>query len=243
MPYDGQGVFTRVHNWEEDAANDISILASRHDAEDDNFANGFNEVLCRDGRAAMTGNLKMGANKITGLANGTTDNDAVNLSQLNSTSSTLSTAINSKANATDVVKLTENQTVAGVKTFSSSPVVPTPAVSDNSTNAASTAFIKSVLSSSGAGLATISKSGNGYCHFNNGLIIQWGKSPTGVGSSPTVTTPTSFSNASSWQVVTTAQGTGAGSNWYCQANITAANKFTINKDGDNRAVYWLAIGY
>lgn len=94
MPYDGQGVFTRVHNWEEDAANDISILASRHDAEDDNFANGFNEVLCRDGRAAMTGNLKMGANKITGLANGTTDNDAVNLSQLNSTSSTLSTAIN-----------------------------------------------------------------------------------------------------------------------------------------------------
>ena len=115
MPYDGQGVFTRVMNWEEDAANDISILASRHDAEDDNFANGFNEVLCRDGRAAMTGNLKMGTNKITGLANGTTDNDAVNLSQLNSTSSTLSTAINSKANATDVVKLTENQTVAGVK--------------------------------------------------------------------------------------------------------------------------------
>lgn len=243
MPYDGQGVFTRVMNWEEDAANDISILASRHDAEDDNFANGFNEVLCRDGRAAMTGNLKMGTNKITQVANGTADNDAVNLSQLNSTSSTLSTAINSKANATDVVKLTENQTVDGVKTFSSSPVVPTPAVGDNSTKAASTAFIKSVLASSGAGLATISKSGNGYCRFNNGLVVQWGKSPTGVGSSPTVTTPTSFSSASSWQVVTTAQGTSAGANWYCQANITSANTFTINKDGDGRAVYWLAIGY
>lgn len=94
MPYDGQGVFTRVMNWQDDAANDISILASRHDAEDDNFANGFNEVLCRDGRAAMTGNLKMGTNKITGLANGTTDNDAVNLSQLNAMSSTLNTAIN-----------------------------------------------------------------------------------------------------------------------------------------------------
>lgn len=94
MPYDGQGVFTRVMNWQDDAANDISILASRHDAEDDNFANGFNEVLCRDGRAAMTGNLKMGANKITQVANGTADNDAVNLSQLNAMSSTLNTAIN-----------------------------------------------------------------------------------------------------------------------------------------------------
>lgn len=35
-----------------------------------------------------------------------------------------------------------DQTVAGTKTFSSSPVVPTPSTSDNSTKAASTAFVK-----------------------------------------------------------------------------------------------------
>ena len=42
----------------------------------------------------------------------------------------------------DCVKLTGNQTVAGTKTFSSSPVVPTPSESDNSTKAATTAFVE-----------------------------------------------------------------------------------------------------
>lgn len=94
MPYDSQGVFTRVMNWQEDAANSVPIVASRHDEEDNNFAQGFNEVFCRDGRAAMTGALKMGANRITGMANGTTDNDAVNKGQLDSVKSALQTAIN-----------------------------------------------------------------------------------------------------------------------------------------------------
>ena len=40
------------------------------------------------------------------------------------------------------VDKTTEQTVAGVKTFSSSPVVPTAATSDSSTNAASTAYVK-----------------------------------------------------------------------------------------------------
>lgn len=141
------------------------------------------------------------------------------------------------------VQLYGNQTVDGVKTFSSSPLLPTPSSSDNSTKAATTAFVKSVLSSSGNGLATYSKGTNGYYKFANGLIIQWGTSPSGTGSSPTITMPTSFTSTSSYSVVTTANGTSAGANWYCQAHITAANKFTINKDGDNRSVYWHAIGY
>lgn len=40
------------------------------------------------------------------------------------------------------VGTTGDQTVAGVKTFSSSPVVPTPSSGDNSTKAASTAYVK-----------------------------------------------------------------------------------------------------
>lgn len=41
----------------------------------------------------------------------------------------------------NVVLLTTDQTVAGVKTFSSSPVVPTATLADSSTKAASTAFV------------------------------------------------------------------------------------------------------
>lgn len=84
MPFDSQGNFTRVMNWQEDAANSIPILASRHDDEDDNFANGFNEVMCRDGRTQMSGQLKMGNNKIVNVATGTANNDAVNKGQLDS---------------------------------------------------------------------------------------------------------------------------------------------------------------
>lgn len=40
------------------------------------------------------------------------------------------------------VDLSSAQSISGVKTFGSSPVVPTPATGDNSTNAASTAFVK-----------------------------------------------------------------------------------------------------
>ena len=44
-----------------------------------------------------------------------------------------------------VVHLTGNETVAGTKTFTTSPVVPTPITGDNSTKAASTAFVASTL--------------------------------------------------------------------------------------------------
>lgn len=48
---------------------------------------------------------------------------------------------------TRIVHTTGNETIAGTKTFSSSPVAPTPAASDNSTKIATTAFIKNILSS------------------------------------------------------------------------------------------------
>ena len=46
------------------------------------------------------------------------------------------TALNAKANASDTVNLTGNQTVAGVKTFSSSPVVPTATTTTQAVNKA-----------------------------------------------------------------------------------------------------------
>lgn len=94
MPFDSQGNFTRVMNWQEDAANAVPIVASRHDDEDDNFAQGFNDCFCRDGRAPAQGNFKMGSYKITGLGDGTATNDAVNKGQLDAVNTALTTAIN-----------------------------------------------------------------------------------------------------------------------------------------------------
>jgi hypothetical protein len=151
MPYDSQGTFTRVMNWEQDRINDIEIVSDRHDAEDDNFANGFNLAFCRDGRSVATGNFKMGNFKITGMANGASSNDAVNKSQLDGVSASVTTLDG------EVVKLAGAQTVTGDKTFSGdssftgsasftgTTTVPTVAASDNSTNAASTAFVKSKI--------------------------------------------------------------------------------------------------
>lgn len=50
-----------------------------------------------------------------------------------------------------MLALTGNQTAAGVKTFSSSPIGPTPATNDNSTKLATTAYVVNKLASAGAG--------------------------------------------------------------------------------------------
>ena len=92
MPFDSNGVFTRVMNWTQDRQNHIAIECGRHDQEDDNFAQGFNDCFCRDGRAAATGNFNLGNNKIQNLANGTLSTDSVNKSQLDAQRSSITTA-------------------------------------------------------------------------------------------------------------------------------------------------------
>lgn len=130
MTYDARGNFVRVHNWEQDRLNNIEIASDRHDEEDDNFAEGLSACFLRDGRAAMTGNLDVNNYHVKNLANGTASSDAVNKSQLDT-----------KADDNAVVKLTGDQTVTGTKTFSASPVIPTPAVSSDTTVPATTAYI------------------------------------------------------------------------------------------------------
>jgi hypothetical protein len=93
MPFDSNGVFTRVMNWTSDQQNGIAIECGRHDQEDDNFAEGFNDTFCRDGRAAATGNFNMGTHKIQNLGDATASTDAVNKGQLDSVNSTLTALI------------------------------------------------------------------------------------------------------------------------------------------------------
>ena len=133
MPFDANGNFTRVMNWTSDYENGIEIVCDRHDDEDDNFAAGFNDCFCRDGRAVATGNFKMGGYKITGVGNATPANDAVNLGQLSGYAKT--------SDLEDYVTISGDETITGDKTFTGDVVVPTQANSDSSTKAASTAFI------------------------------------------------------------------------------------------------------
>ncbi|MDY0179723.1 hypothetical protein [Aliarcobacter skirrowii] len=66
----------------------------------------------------------------------------------------------------DNVKLSGNQTIAGVKTFSSSPIVPTPTTN---TQVANKQYVDSKVGTEG------NLSENGWTKLPNGLILQWGK--------------------------------------------------------------------
>jgi hypothetical protein len=65
-----------------------------------------------------------------------------------------------------VAMLTGDQTIAGIKTFNTSPLVPTPNVSDNSNRAATTAFVQAVAAALGAGDMLKSV----YDTTNNGIV-------------------------------------------------------------------------
>ncbi len=98
MPFDGKGYFTRVHNWEDDRINDIEIVTDHHDEEDDNFAEGLNECLLRDGRVPMKDNFDAGNFQIKNLRDATLDEDAVNFGQLKNQINVLKEALLANVN-------------------------------------------------------------------------------------------------------------------------------------------------
>ena len=100
--------------------------------------------------------------------------------------------------AANAVALNGAHTVGGVKTFTSSPVIPTPSASDNSTKAASTAFVQGEIASqtvkltgnqtvsgdknftgalqhNGYGVDSVVASGTGYIRYESGLQICFGE--------------------------------------------------------------------
>ncbi|MCT7650932.1 phage tail protein [Aliarcobacter butzleri] len=144
------------------------------------------------------------------------------------------------ATVTNGVYTTGNQTIGGVKTFSSSPIVPTPTSSDNSTKVATTAFVKSAINSSGSFTQLFGS--NGWTKLPNDLIIQWGSfSYTfSFGTVVVNTFPIAFTTAC-YSVST--QGTvrsGAESNsgWVTSKSTTS---FSF-ADWTSNTIYWIAIG-
>lgn len=82
MAFNGSGLFSRVYNWVSDRNNGIKISASRMDQELDGFAAGLSNCLTKDGQTQPTANIPMNSKKITGLAAGTADGDAIHFGQL-----------------------------------------------------------------------------------------------------------------------------------------------------------------
>ena len=80
MPRDLSGVYTLPSGYE--AVTGETIEPSQHNPPLEDLASAMTGSLPRNGAAAMTGNLAMGSYKITGLADGVADGDAVNKSQL-----------------------------------------------------------------------------------------------------------------------------------------------------------------
>jgi hypothetical protein len=63
MAWDGSGNFSRVHNWQNDDAANIDILASRMDAEDDNTATGIGACLTKNNESKPTATFNPNATR------------------------------------------------------------------------------------------------------------------------------------------------------------------------------------
>lgn len=188
MPFDGEGVFSRDYNYEEDRENDIDIVTEHVDGEFENFAQGLSQTFLRDGRVPMRGDLDVGHFKVKNLLKGTLPADAVNREQLDDLKSQILTGDNTFSGKNT---FKGDISVTGKASFSGDMTAVTQNVADNSTKIATTEFIKNVLSSNGAGLATVSLNTNGYAKFANGLVVQWGEYR---GSDGNVYFPTEFAN-------------------------------------------------
>lgn len=78
MAWNGSGVFTRDNGtnsgsdlWQQDKGDGTKILASLHDAHDEDIVTGLENCLTRDGQNAPSADLPMGGFKHTGVDDGT----------------------------------------------------------------------------------------------------------------------------------------------------------------------------
>lgn len=93
MPFDSEGNFSRLHNWEDDRINDIDIVTDHMDEEDDNFAAGLSECFLKNGLSKMKADFDAGNFKVRNVADGTTSLDAINKSQLDNLHTTISPSL------------------------------------------------------------------------------------------------------------------------------------------------------
>ena len=82
MPRNGAGVYSLVNNTWFPAVNGVLATSTDWGTFITDVQNALTQSVSSDGQTPMTGNLAMGNNKITGLANGTAATDAVAFGQI-----------------------------------------------------------------------------------------------------------------------------------------------------------------
>ena len=105
MPWSG-GAFTRTNGvntgatlWAQDRDDGTKILATRHDTNDQDMADGINSTLEKSGSNAATGNLNIGSNRLTAVADGTAKTDAATVNQIQSNAPAFQATDTGTANA------------------------------------------------------------------------------------------------------------------------------------------------
>lgn len=88
MPYDNDGTFSRVRNWQQDQQNGVKIIASRMDQEFDNYKGGLDLAFLRDGRVPLSGNLNFAGFAMFGASSISLTN-SVDIEALTATSTRL----------------------------------------------------------------------------------------------------------------------------------------------------------
>lgn len=85
MPLDQNGNYNRPGGrtaWQDDRDADIPIMASRHDEDGEDMAQAISQMLPKDGRAPMSGALKMAGNQIKNLGDAQQAQDAATAKQV-----------------------------------------------------------------------------------------------------------------------------------------------------------------
>ena len=90
--------------------------------------------------------------------------------------------------------------------------------------------------------ATQSKSGNGYCKFSNGIIIQWGQNTVNTADT-TITLPTSFTSTSYKVVAMDAAFKATSGHQRISGGATSKTQIKLTSTANSTAVAWYAIGY
>ena len=139
------------------------------------------------------------------------------------------------------VKLTGNQTVAGIKTFTSSPIVPTPTANTQATNKAYADLKVALTDFTGA---NVSLTTSGFQKLPSGLIIQWGVGFAGSnGTSYTNNFPIAFPTGC--VSVTANHEGGADMNIVITQSLVLPTSFGAISwySSSNIPIRWIAIGY
>lgn len=234
------------------------------------LASALTQSVSKDGQTPVTGNLAMGGNKLTGLADGSAATDSTSYQQIAGVFTSVASAstVNLGATSTPNVDITGTTTItaitmtegqrrlarfAGAVTLTHGASLVLPGAANITTAAGDYA----IFVGRAAGVVecinyqvklyspapAFSITANGYFKMANGLVIQWGGGST-TASGVTVTYPIAFPN-NVLSIVLSPFNSTAGLTTYQAPTSTTffAQGWDTAGTQTNNAFTWIAIGY